>query len=94
MCGRESMCDQKVESEAMEEIGRALHGLCQPLTALQCRLEMAELVGTTEAYREAVKFALVECARLVEGVGSMREILLASRLESFQDEKLPVKQRV
>jgi hypothetical protein len=63
----------------MEQIGRALHSLCQPLTTLQCRLEMAELLCTMEAYRESVKLGLAECGRLVEGVEAMREILRASR---------------
>lgn len=75
MCGCEGLCERTVDGEAMEQMGKALHSLCQPLTTLQCRLEMAELVGTMDAYREAVAHALNECARLVEGVGSMREIL-------------------
>jgi hypothetical protein len=56
----------------------ALHDLCQPLTTLQCRLEMAGVVGTAEAYREAVEMGLVECARLVDAVGSMREVMRAA----------------
>jgi hypothetical protein len=79
MCGRDVVCERSTEGEAMEQIGRALHSLCQPLTTLQCRLELAELVCTMEAYRESVKHGLAECARLVEGVESMREILRASR---------------
>ena len=63
----------------MEQMSAALHGLCQPLTTLQCRLEMAEIVGTADAYREAVKSGLAECERLANGVGSMREIMRASR---------------
>ena len=59
----------------MEQMGRALHSLCQPLTTLQCRLEMAEVVDTMDGYREAVKYALAECTRLVDGVDLMREIL-------------------
>jgi hypothetical protein len=80
MCGRDCIRERNVEGEAMEQISRALHSLCQPLTTLQCRLEMAELVCTLEAYRESVKLALAECGRLVEGVESMREILRASRV--------------
>jgi hypothetical protein len=64
---------------AMEQMGQALHDLCQPLTTLQCRLEIAGLVGTEEAYRDAVNLGLAECARLMDGVGSMREIVLAAR---------------
>ena len=80
MCGRDCACERNVEGEAMEQIGRALHSLCQPLTTLQCRLEMAELLCTMEAYRESVKLGLAECGRLVESVESIRAILRASRL--------------
>ena|ERR1017187_2585541 len=64
--------------ERMKQMSRALHDLCQPLTTLQCRLEMAGLAGTQDAYREAVDLGLVECVRLVEAVGSMREIVRAA----------------
>jgi hypothetical protein len=63
----------------MDRISQALHDLCQPLTTLQCRLEIAQLNGSQEDYREAVKLGLVECERLVEGVGVMREIVRTAR---------------
>jgi hypothetical protein len=63
----------------MEQMSQALHDLCQPLTTLQCRLEIAGLVGTEQAYRDAVNLGLAECARLMDGVGSMREIVRAGR---------------
>jgi signal transduction histidine kinase len=59
----------------MKQMGKALHDLCQPLTTLQCRLEMAGLTGTPEGYREAVDRGLEECARLTDAVGLMREIV-------------------
>jgi signal transduction histidine kinase len=64
--------------EGMKQIGKAVHDLCQPLTTLQCRLELAGLTGTPDAYREAVDLGLAECRRLVEEVGSMREIVRAA----------------
>jgi hypothetical protein len=63
----------------LEEMRRALHDLCQPLTTLQCRLELAEMTGTEEAYHEAVCLGLAECVRLVEAVGSMREIMSSTQ---------------
>jgi len=66
-----------MDEDGVTRISRALHDLCQPLTALQCGLEIAELTGTVEGYREAVRLALVECGRLVEAVHSMREIARA-----------------
>jgi signal transduction histidine kinase len=59
----------------MKEIAEVLHDLCQPLTTLRGRLELAGLIGTPEAYREAVELGLVSCVRLVEAVESMREIV-------------------
>ncbi len=63
----------------MDQIGRALHDLCQPLTTLQCRLEIAGMTGTDEAYREAVDMGLAECERLMQSVDSMREIVRSVR---------------
>jgi len=64
------------------EMGTALHDLCQPLTTLQCRLEMGELTGTAEAYRNAVVLGLAECARLATAVRSMREKVWAATREA------------
>jgi hypothetical protein len=74
-----SVCERSLANAALEELGQALHDLCQPLTTLQCRLEVAGVVGTMEAYQEAVDAGLAECSRLVESVASMREILRAAR---------------
>jgi hypothetical protein len=63
----------------MAAMDQVLHDLCQPLTTLRCRLELAGLIGTVEAYREAVELGLAECVRLVDGVESMREIVGASQ---------------
>lgn len=49
--------------------------LCQPLTTLQCALEIGEIRDTLEADREAASVAKAECARLVEAVSSRREIV-------------------
>lgn len=53
----------------------ALHELCQPLTVLQCRLAMGELIGDQDAMRSAIAEALVECTRINLAVGLMREML-------------------
>ena len=64
----------------------ALHGLCQPLTVLQCRLAMGELIGDADAMRNAVAEALVECARVNLAVGLMRE-MLQHALQADRDEQ-------
>lgn len=74
------------KSDSMKQMNEAIHLLCQPLTTVQCRLEMASLVATTEAYREAVETGLAECRRMVEAVEAMRGILRAALYEVVQEE--------
>jgi len=70
----------------VERIDVALHGLCQPLTVLQCRLAIGELNGEPEAMREAIREALLECARLNNTVGSMRT-MLQQAMQGSDDER-------
>lgn len=70
----------------MERIDVALHGLCQPLTVLQCRLAMGELIGEPEAMREAIREGLLECVRLNQTVGTMR-MLLQQAMQSGEEER-------
>jgi hypothetical protein len=44
--------------DLVERIDVALHGLCQPLTVLQCRLAMGDLLGEPDAMREAIREGL------------------------------------
>ena len=62
-------------TDLVERINVALHGLCQPLTVLQCRLALGELIGEPDAMREAIREGLRACARLNQTVGTMREML-------------------
>lgn len=64
-----------VKTGLVERIDVALHGLCQPLTVLQCRLAMGELIGEPDAMREAIREGLQECARMNQTVGTMRAML-------------------
>lgn len=64
----------------------ALHGLCQPLTVLQCRLAMGELIGGQDAMRAAIAEALAECTRVNLAVGLMRE-MLQHELQMDRDEQ-------
>jgi hypothetical protein len=72
-------------TDLVDRIDVALHGLCQPLTVLQCRLAMGELIGEPDAMREAIREGLRECARLNQTVGTMREMLQQA---STEDERL------
>jgi signal transduction histidine kinase len=73
------------EQEARQQLSKALHDLCQPLTTLQCRLEMAGVMGTADGYREAVELGLAECSRLIEAVNAMRGMVRAAVGQSGLD---------
>jgi len=60
----------------LREMERELHDLCQPLTKLQCGLELGQLCGDEASLMEAVEGALVETATLFQGIGVMRERLV------------------
>jgi hypothetical protein len=66
---------QEDRTDLVERIDVALHGLCQPLTVLQCRLAMGELIGEPDAMRDAIREGLQECARMNQTVGTMRAML-------------------
>lgn len=66
---------QRPETGLAVRMDDALHGLCQPLTVLQCRLAMGELIGGHDAMRTAIAEALVECTRVNLAVTLMREML-------------------
>jgi hypothetical protein len=73
--------------ELIERIDVALHGLCQPLTVLQCRLAMGELLGEPDAMREAIRDGLQDCARMNQTVGTMRA-MLRQVMADVEDERI------
>jgi len=74
-------------TDLVERMDVALHGLCQPLTVLQCRLAMGDLIGDPDAMREAIREGLQECARLNQTVGTMRA-MLQQAMEEPEDERM------
>ncbi|HEY5214182.1 MAG TPA: hypothetical protein VIJ38_14300 [Acidobacteriaceae bacterium] len=62
--------------ELLEQMHADLHDLCQPLTALQCRLEIGRMQGHESALQEAVDGALEETQRMFEVINQMRQRLL------------------
>jgi hypothetical protein len=80
------LIDEASGTALVERIDVALHGLCQPLTVLQCRLAMGEMIGEPEAMREAIREALLECVRLNQTVGTMRT-MLQQAMQSSEDER-------
>jgi Arc/MetJ-type ribon-helix-helix transcriptional regulator len=66
------------------ELEDELHDLCQPLTALQFRLELGKFVGDSEALREAVDGALEETNRMIDAIKRMRERLTNKKEQTDQ----------
>jgi hypothetical protein len=69
------VAQQEGRTDLIERIDVALHGLCQPLTVLQCRLAMGDLIGDADSMREAIREGLQEFARINETVEMMRAML-------------------
>jgi hypothetical protein len=75
------------ETDLIERMDVALHNLCQPLTVLQCRLAMGEMIGEPDAMREAIREGLQECARMNRTVGTMRAMLQQVMVDT-EDERI------
>lgn len=65
------------QADFTHQVAVIVHDLCQPLTTLQCRLELAQIVDTSEDYRNAVALGVAECARMSRHVHALREVLRA-----------------
>ena len=79
------MPSQEVVSEEetwITEIGRLLHGLCQPLTALNCRLELGLMEHEPEAMQAAMTDSLRECERMNKTVYAMQFALRTAMEQS------------
>jgi hypothetical protein len=74
-------------TDLIERMDVALHGLCQPLTVLQCRLAMGEMIGEPDAMREAIREGLLECERMNRTVGMMRAMLQQVMVDT-EDERI------
>jgi hypothetical protein len=81
------LAQQVGHADFVERLDVALHGLCQPLTVLQCRLAMGELIGEPDAMLEAIREALKECVRLNQTVGTMRTVLQQVKADT-NDERI------
>jgi len=60
---------------SLKQMNADLHNLCQPLTALQCRLEVGRMLGHEGALQEAVDGSLCETKRLFQVIAQMRQRL-------------------
>jgi len=73
----------KERDRAMIEIAAALHDMCQPLTALHCRLEIAQrdteaatINGSSAIWADCLR----QCDRLTESVVTMRNLIRQVRM--------------
>ena len=73
--------------ELAARMDTVLHALCQPLTVLQCRLAMGDLLGEPDAMREAIREGMQEFARINETVEVMRALLQQVMAET-DDERI------
>lgn len=56
----------------LEELERDLHDLCQPLTALHCQLESAQIRAGQSDMKEAIVAALGETRRAFQAAAQMQ----------------------
>ena len=59
----------------MEHLDHELHDLAQPVTALQCRLEVGLLEGAETSLEDAVRGALDDVHRIAAAVLRMRQLV-------------------
>ena len=56
------------------KLDEALHDMAQPLTSLQCRLEIGLLLGDEISAREALQESLLELRRVFTAVSRVRAV--------------------
>lgn len=67
----------------LEQRHAELHELCQPLTALQCRLEIGRMQNHEGALVEAVDASLKETRRMFEVIARIRQRLFTDEENSM-----------
>ncbi|MEO6924143.1 MAG: hypothetical protein ABI142_09985 [Bryocella sp.] len=77
-----------VMTEVVEQMEKELHDLCQPLTTLQCRLELAEMCADEASLMEAVRGGLQETERMFVGIEGIRTWLQVELTRVKSAEKL------
>ena len=81
------MLEQSRKSESEVDLLHAeLHDLCQPLTALQCRLEMSRIPSSGDCLKEVIEDAMEETHRIFAVVERMRSRLA---LEEELSQEIP-----
>ncbi len=55
---------------------RELHDMAQPLASLQCRLEIAQMVGEQQSRAELLDGSLEDLARLTASFSRLRDLIV------------------
>ena len=71
----------------LQGIEEELHDLCQPLTALQFRLEMGKSTGDAGELQGVIGGALEETARMIEAIKRMRERIARMKTDGTQSSR-------
>ncbi|WP_433972951.1 hypothetical protein [Tunturiibacter lichenicola] len=77
--------EQTTQADLVERLDIALHSLCQPLTVLQCKLALGEMIDEPNAMQVAIREALQECGRLNQRVGTIRAMLQGAKAEKEEE---------
>ncbi len=64
---------QKGSNTWRHKLEHEIHDLCQPITTLQCRLELAQISGDEPDIRSAIEGGLEDCLAIFACVASLRE---------------------
>ena len=68
--------------ELVWEVSKGLHDLCQPLTALQCRLYLGSTEEEPSAMVGALEESLKECERVMDQVRQLQEKMQDVRVKT------------
>ncbi len=66
-----------IRKDALDQMHADLHDLCQPLTALQCRLEIGRMTCDESALLGTIDGGLEETRRMFEVISRIRRRLLS-----------------
>jgi hypothetical protein len=77
----------------LREIEKGLHDLCQPVTSLQCQLELGKMAGDREALLEAVEGGLLETRRIFADIERFRQCLQSLTVHEQEPTASPAEAR-
>ena len=61
--------------DILSKLEKELHDLAQPISSLQCRLEIGKMLGGQDALQEAVEGGLKDLSRMTEILTNLRVLI-------------------